>query len=125
MAPRIPLALLGAGFLSTLLPEESIAPLIGPQSGWTGVVVATLVGSIIPSGPMVSFPLAIALVKAGAGWAQTIAFLTAWSVLALHRVLVWEIPVVGAGFAMRRIAASWFLPFLSGSAAGLWLLLTR
>src|ERR1051325_977677 len=122
MAPRIPLALLGAGFLSTLIPEESIGPLIGAESGWQGVVIAACVGGFIPSGPMVSFPIAIALVKAGAGMPQTIAFLTAWSLLAFHRVVTWEIPFLGPGFAALRLSSSWYLPLVTGLLAGLWTL---
>ena len=125
MAPRIPLAILGAGFIATLIPEERIAPWIGPESGWLGVLLAAGAGGFIPSGPMVSFPVAIALVKAGAGMPQTVAFLTAWSLLAFHRVVTWEIPLLGPGFAARRIAASWFLPLLAGALAGLWSMLLR
>lgn len=125
MAPRMPLALIGAGFLSTLLPQESIAPWIGEDSGWRGVLLASAVGGLVPSGPIVSFPLAIALVKAGAGTAQTVAFLTAWSVVALHRLVVWEIPLLGPGFAALRLSSSWFLPPLAGALAGLWLSLLR
>ena len=122
MAPRIPLALLGAGFLATLIPEERIAPWIGPESGWQGVLLAAAAGGFVPSGPMVSFPLAIALVKAGAGMPQTVAFLTAWSLLAFHRVLTWEIPFLGPGFAALRLSATWYLPLLTGLMAGLWTL---
>ena len=125
MLPRMPLALLGAGFLATLIPEESIGPWIGPDSGMRGVLIATLVGSVTPSGPIVSFPIAIALMKAGAGLPQTIAFLTAWSVLALHRVMAWEVPFLGFGFAGRRLSVSWFLPPFAGLLAGLWQLAAR
>jgi uncharacterized membrane protein YraQ (UPF0718 family) len=125
MAPRMPLALIGAGFLATLLPQESIGPLIGEDSGWRGVLIASAVGGLVPSGPIVSFPLAIALVKAGAGLPQTVAFLTAWSVVALHRLIVWEIPLLGPGFAALRLSSSWFLPPLAGAIAGAWLALLR
>jgi uncharacterized membrane protein YraQ (UPF0718 family) len=120
MLPRMPLAIIGAGFIATLLPEESIAPLIGPESGLKGVLIASLAGGLIPSGPMVSFPVALALVKAGAGVPQTVALLTAWSVLAIHRVITWEIPLLGLGFSALRLSVTWFLPPLAGLTAGLW-----
>ena len=34
----------------------------------------------------------------------------AWSVFAVHRLLMWEIPLLGAGFAAKRLAASLVLP---------------
>ena len=46
----------------------------------------------------------------GAGTPQLVAFLTAWSVFAMHRHLMWEIPLLGAGFAAKRLTASLVLP---------------
>ena len=67
-------------------------------------------GALIPSGPIISFPVAIALLHLGAGVPQLVAFLTAWSVVALHRLLMWEFPLFGAGFVAKRLTASLVLP---------------
>ena len=108
--PRIPIAVIAAGFLAELLPQESISTWIGGDSGFVGILIASAVGAMIPSGPIISFPVAIALLHLGAGVPQLVAFLTAWSVFALHRLLMWEIPLLGAAFAAKRLAVSLILP---------------
>lgn len=115
--PRIGLAMLAAGFIGTLLPTGPIARLIGPDSGVTGILIASVAGGFVPSGPIVSFPVIVVLRDAGAGTAQLIAFLTAWSVFAFHRVLIHESPIMGWAFSAQRLGASLILPPLSGLAA--------
>ncbi len=70
--PRIGLALLAAGFLSVLIPSEPVARYIGPESGFPGILLASLVGGFVPGGPILSFPLVVVLYKAGAGIPQLI-----------------------------------------------------
>lgn len=113
----IPFALLGAALLSQLIPERWIVGLIGRDSGFTGVLIASLAGGLVPSGPFVSFPIALSLVQMGAGPAQIVAFLTGWSVYAFYRVIVWEVPTMGARFTFHRMAASLLLPFMAGLLA--------
>ena len=108
--PRVPIAILAAGFIGELLPEETISTWIGVESGLLGILIASLVGALLPSGPIVSFPVAIALMELGAGVPQLIAFLTAWSAFAIHRLLIWEIPMLGMGFATKRLLVSVVLP---------------
>jgi hypothetical protein len=43
-----------------------------------------------------------------------IAFLTAWSLLALHRFVAWEIPILGWQFATLRYGVSLVIPVLAG-----------
>lgn len=111
--PRISVALLAAGFIGKLLPAEMVGQQIGPDSGFYGILIATMAGGITPAGPIVSFPLIVVLMKAGAGFPQVVAFLTAWSVFALHRVLIYEIPMMGWRFSATRLAASAPLPFIA------------
>ena len=108
--PRMPIAILAAGFIGELLPEETISTWIGAESGLTGIAIAALVGASLPSGPIISFPVAIALMELGAGTPQLVAFLTGWSTFALHRLLVWEVPMLGIGFASKRLLVSLALP---------------
>ena len=115
--PRIALALLIAGFLSVLVPGEPVARYIGPDSGFPGILVASLVGGFVPGGPILSFPLVVVLYKAGAGLPQLIAFLTAWSVFAFHRVLIYELTIMGWRFSAVRLISSLILPPLAGVLA--------
>jgi uncharacterized membrane protein YraQ (UPF0718 family) len=114
IVPRIALALLAAGFLGVLIPTEPVARYIGPESGLLGVLLASLVGGFVPGGPILSFPLVVVLYKAGAGLPQIIAFLTAWSVFAFHRVLIYEVNLMGWRFSAVRLASSLVLPPLAG-----------
>lgn len=117
LAVRLPMALLAASFLSQIIPTEHVAALLGPQTGLWGVVLASLVGGVLPGGPMTSFPLALVMFEAGAGPAQTVALLAGWSVFALHRVLAYEAPMMGWRFSGLRLAACFFLPPLAGLLA--------
>lgn len=120
LAIRLPLALLAASFLSQIVPTESIGHLLGGESGARGVVLAAVLGGILPGGPMASFPIALFVWQAGAGPAQMVAMLAGWSVFAMHRVLAFEAPLMGWRFSALRLSASFLLPFAAGLlAAGL------
>ncbi|QKT05105.1 hypothetical protein HUS23_14160 [Ectothiorhodospiraceae bacterium 2226] len=117
MLVRLPLALLAASILAALVPADVIGRWLGDEAGLRGILVATLVGGLLPGGPMVAFPLALVLWDAGAGMAQMVTLITAWSVIALHRVLAFEWPMLGGRFALLRLAASILLPALAGLGA--------
>jgi len=114
--PRLAVAVLTAGFVARLIPSDVVVEHIGPGSGLSGTLIATLVGGFIPAGPIISFPLVVVLSQAGAGTVQLIALLTAWSVFAIHRVIIYEIPLMGARFSAIRLISSLPLPLI---AAGL------
>ena len=110
----LPLAVLAASFLSHLIPTDHLVGILGQGSGLKGIALASLLGSLMPGGPIFAFPLAVALFDAGAGTPQLVALLTSWSTLAFHRVLVFELPLMGFGFIVRRLAASAILPIIAG-----------
>jgi len=111
--PRLVVAVLAAGFVAMLIPSGVVAEHIGPESGVSGVLIAMLVGGFIPSGPIVSFPLVVVLHEAGAGTPQLVALLTAWSCFALHRVMIYEIPLMGLRFGVTRLVSALPLPLIS------------
>ena len=106
-----------AGLAEALMPREWVQSSLGPDSGWKGLWIATAAGAITPAGPFVSMPLAAGMLRAGAGTAAVITFLSAWSLLAIHRLFAWEIPILGAGFALSRWALCLVLPPLVGLLA--------
>lgn len=61
------------------------------------------------------FPIVAILDQAGAG--PPIAYLTAWSVFAHHRIFAFELPMMGARFALLRLTASLVPPFVAGILA--------
>lgn len=119
MAFRIPLALLIATLLARLIPTSAIAPLIGNGSGLTGILIACALGGIVPGGPMVSFPLALVVWNMGAGEVQMVGFLAAWSIYAVHRVISYELPLMGPRFVVLRFLSSFLLPPLASLLAAL------
>jgi len=118
LAPRIPFALVAAECIGRLLPRDEVAALLGAHAGVGGTLFASVVGGFLPGGPMVAFPLAIALFRAGATQAPLVALITAWSLLAVNRTLLFEVPLLGTRFTLSRIAVSAPLPILAGLIAG-------
>lgn len=112
--PRIVAAVLTAGFVGLLLPTGALAHHMGPNSGLGGILLAMAVGSVIPAGPIIAFPLVVVMYDAGVGMAQLITLLTSWSVFAVHRVLTFEIPLMGGRFAALRFVSSLPLPLIAG-----------
>ncbi len=119
MALRMPFAMVGAGFAGTLLPADLVSAWLGGASGWKGILIASAVGCLVPSGPIVSFPFALALYNTGVGVPQLVAFLTSWSLLSVHTFVAWEIPVLGVRFPVVRYACSLILPPIAGLLATL------
>ncbi len=117
VVPIIAIALPAAGFLSELVPEQLAATLFGPESGVLGHLAATVAGACAPGGPFVSFPIVLALWCSGAGGAQMVTLISAWSVLRLNRVILWEAPPMESRFVLLRPAATAWLPPRSGLTA--------
>jgi len=115
--PRVFCALLGAGFISEILPKDIIASWLGTGSELTGIMIATAVGLIMPGGPIIAFPIVVALAKTGAGFPALVTFLTSWSLLGLQRVFTFELTMMGSRFVMNRMAAAVVLTPLTGIAA--------
>ena len=64
------------GIMLAVLSPETISKLIGRQSGWIGMIIAGVVGSITLIPGFVAFPLAAALLKSGAGLMQIAVFIS-------------------------------------------------
>ena len=113
------LSFMVAGLAESLMPREWISSALGEDSGWKGLMLAAAAGAITPAGPFVSMPLALGMLKAGAAPAAVITFLSAWSLLAIHRLFAWEVPILGASFAFTRWSLCLILPVLVGAASRL------
>lgn len=117
LIPRLILALIGAGFVVQLIPNEFIGRYLGDSAGIAGVAVGAIAGLLVPSGPMVSFAIASAFALEGASAPALVAFLTAWSLFAAHRIFVYEIPLLGGRWVRFRLLVVAVLPFIAGSIA--------
>jgi hypothetical protein len=117
LLPRIGIGVIGSGFIAEALPNEWVVPWLGPESGFLGVLIATLGGALTPGGPVVGFSLGAAALKSGAGAPQVIAYSTAWALYAIQRLLMWEVPMMPARVVWLRAAVSLPLPFIAAAAA--------
>ena len=113
----IAISFLAAGFAEVLVPREWVEGALGADSGLRGILLASAAGAVTPAGPFVSMPIAAVLLRSGAGLGPVVAFLTGWSVLALHRLVAWEMPIVGTRFALLRWGVSLVLPVIAGLLA--------
>ncbi|MDP7651138.1 MAG: permease [Rhodospirillales bacterium] len=114
MVPRMIAALAIAGLVQVLVPKDLVARWLGDASGYRGYILATAAGMLTPGGPMLSFPLVLALKAAGANTPALITYLTSWALLGVHRVVMWEIPLFGTEFAVVRYLVSLPMPILAG-----------
>ena len=112
--PTLILAFIAAGMITKVLPRELLSNWLGEESGLKGLLLATLAGSLTPGGPFVQFPIVAALLKAGAGIAPLMAYISAWSLLGLNRFLIYEIPLLGWKLSIARVAASMVFPIIIG-----------
>lgn len=108
--------LLGA-FLQALVPPDYVRTRLGEGSGLRGIAIGSLIGLFVPGGPMISMPLLLAVIEAGADLAACVAFYMSWSTLALVRIIQWELPLMGGKFAAIRFLSAIPLPFLAGLMA--------
>ena len=110
----IAISFLAAGFAEVLVPTEWVREFLGRDAGLRGLVIATGAGMITPAGPFVSMPIAAVMIRSGAGSGPVVAFLASWALLAIHRLVAWEVPILGWRFALMRFAACLVLPVLAG-----------
>jgi uncharacterized membrane protein YraQ (UPF0718 family) len=117
--PKVLAACLIASFVAVLMPRDVVLRWVGAESGFLGILIATLAGVVCPGGPITIFPIAAAFVAIGADVGAAIAFITSWTLLGYARVLVWELPFFGGEFVIWRIVISIPLPIVAGLCARL------
>jgi uncharacterized membrane protein YraQ (UPF0718 family) len=117
-------ALIAAGFIAQLIPKEAIARLLGEDAGLLALPVAALTGLIVPAGPVIAFAIAAVFAKSGASTAALVTFITSWSIFATHRILIYELPLLGASFLRLRVLSAAAVPLIAGLIAVLVGLLT-
>ncbi len=123
MVRTLPLLLIAftiVGLENAIAPQRLIEQMMGPQSGWQGLLIAEGVGMLLPGGPYVVFPLIAAIYHAGAGFAAAITMITSWAALALLTIS-FELPFMGWRFTIVRWGMGLLFPFLVGWMVLLWM----
>jgi uncharacterized membrane protein YraQ (UPF0718 family) len=114
--PLLIFAFIMAGMVEALLPKELLSRWVGAEAGMRGIFLGTIAGALTPGGPYVSLPIVAGLLKAGAGTGTMVAFLTAWSLIAVGR-LPMEFGILGWKFTGVRLACTFFFAPIAGLMA--------
>lgn len=112
--PRMIPALILAGLMQVLVPQEVVSRYFGREGGFRSILIATAAGVITPGGPMVSVPFMVALAHSGAALPPLVAYMTSWSLFGMQRIIAWEAPLMGWHFVIVRVVPSLAFPVLAG-----------
>ena len=82
-----------------------------------GLIIATAAGIVTPGGPASAFSLLVIVASAGADRGILITYITSWALLAVQRIIVWDLPFMGAEFSAIRFLVCLPLPILAGMIA--------
>jgi len=116
ITPLLIFAFIIAGMIQILIPAEMISRWIGVESGLRGILIGTVVGSIMPGGPYVVLPIAAGLLRTGASIGTMVAFLTGWSLWAITQLPL-GIGIMGWKFWLIRLACTFLFPPIAGIIA--------
>lgn len=105
-----------AGLVQVLVPKELISSWLGAQAGVKGVLIACVVGGLMPGSPYAVFPLVAAFYKGGAGLGSVVGFISAWSLWSVSRLPL-EVALIGPKPALVRYAITFIVPPLAGLLA--------
>lgn len=115
--PQFLSILLIIGFVLSVLNANQISKLIGQESGWIGVFIASIIGSITLIPGFIAFPLASALLDNGAGYMQIGAFISTLMMVGIVTIPL-EIKFFGKKAAILRNSLAFifslFVAFILG-----------
>ena len=112
--PRLIPALILAGMLQVIIPQETVARYFGRQTGIGAILMASAAGVVTPGGPMVSVPLLVVLANSGMALGPLVAYMTSWSLFGVQRIIAWEAPLMGWRFVLVRVIPSLAFPVIAG-----------
>lgn len=116
--PQFSTILLIIGLLLAILSPEVISRIIGQQSGWYGMVIAAIIGSITLIPGFVAFPLASALLKNGAGFMQIAVFISTLMMVGVVTMPL-EIKYFGKKVTIVRNSLAFIFSFIVAIAIGM------
>lgn len=105
------------GIMLAVLSPATISRLLGQQSGWLGMLLASIVGSITLIPGFVAFPLAAALLKSGAGFMQIAVFISTLMMVGIVTIPV-EIQYFGKKSAYLRNILAYIFSFVVAVVIG-------
>lgn len=115
--PEFLVVILLVGILMSVINPELISKIIGADSGWFGVLLASVVGSITLIPGFVAFPTAALLLKGGAGYMQIGAFISTLMMVGIITIPV-EIKYFGKKITYLRNLLAFIFSFIVAGIIG-------
>lgn len=106
------------GIMLAVLSPEVISKLVGKESGWFGMIVAAIIGSITLIPGFVAFPLAAALLKSGAGFMQIAVFVSTLMMVGIVTIPV-EVRYFGRKATFARNGMAFAFSFAAAFVIGM------
>jgi uncharacterized membrane protein YraQ (UPF0718 family) len=87
-------AFLRAGYVHVLVREDVVREWLGAESGFKGVLVGYLAGTLTFGGPFISFPIAASLYHAGGSVRTVTTYITSWALWG-GGIIFYEFSILG------------------------------
>lgn len=116
--PEFLVVIILVGFLLAILNPETISKIIGAESGWFGVILAGVIGSVTLIPGFVAFPTAAILLDNGAGYMQIAAFVSTLMMVGIVTLPV-EIKYFGKKISIMRNVLAFFFSFIVAIIIGM------
>lgn len=116
--PELLTIMLLIGILLTVLNAETISKLMGKESGFMGVILASAIGAVTLIPGFIAFPTAAALLQNGAGIMQIAAFVSTLMMVGVVTIPV-EKKYFGKKVTIARNILAFFFSFAVAYVIGL------
>lgn len=116
--PEFLVIILLVGVLLAFLDAELISKIIGSNSGWLGVLLAAVIGSITLIPGFIAFPTAALLLQGGAGYMQIGAFISTLMMVGVVTIPV-ELKYFGKKLTILRNLLAFVFSFVVAYIIGL------
>ena len=116
--PQFLSILLLIGFILAMLDESVISRLLGVESGFVGMAIAAVIGSVTLIPGFIAFPQAASLLAAGAGYGQIAMFLTTLMMVGVITVPL-ETSYFGKRLTLERNALAFVYAVVSSFLLGM------
>lgn len=103
MITVLPPIMILLGLMDVWIPRETLIKYMGDKSGFLGVLLAMVIGSIAAGTMYAAFPFTTVLIKKGAKFSNIIIFMNAWCVTKIS-TLLFEFSSLGYKFTLIRLA---------------------
>ncbi|MEJ2287874.1 MAG: permease [Deinococcales bacterium] len=105
-----------AGLIQVMISKEAVTRWLGEGSGWRGLLIGGLAGALVPGGPYVYYPIAVAFLKSGASIGTIITFVVAKNLWTLSRLPI-EVALLGLHLTWVRYVVTLLFPLVAGALA--------